>query len=405
MHLSLFLPQLRYIFIKECNNLDPATIQPLGPSIELSNSIPNILQPFLRPQNKQCEISGNTVIISPLGSSSPVRQARIYYDFDYYYEGEVYTTIPHGRGRLTFPHSVSVETEFVQGVWQSQGVIRTGRIAVEAKLLPWSHFEVSPVIPFVLDPTAQGIGSLVKNILRVWVGDEEIPLSTALCHSLCSLNLSQSSLSIELNDQSLLETDESALDERVRSSFSVNTLFVSQEQSNLYTAMARMMGEEIDCWNELPASNYSQSQSLPIVDSICSLCPVRSLHFHSLSHPVLFTHDLPPSVQDCSFTSSPFTFSESYRFLRTLILECSPLFCSCFTCRLLPSTTAKHSARRIPLSGVAHHSKLSNHPVPNIRSGQLAAMQVALSAQLPFPAFSGPPKQRSRQHTRRFRRV
>ena len=285
-------------------------------------SFPDVFQPFLRLLNKQCEINGSIVIISSQVRASPLYQATIYYDVDYYYEGAVLNGVPHGRGRLLFPHSVSMEAEFVNGVCGQKGVIRTGTLEIEAQLRPWSHFEVSPIIPFVLDPTARGIGSLVKQITQVRVDGESIPLSSALKTFLFSWNLSQSSLSIEFNASTQLPVFESALDPRLRSSFSVNTLFVSHEQPTLYAAMARMMEAEIDCWNGHHASPAARPQSLPAVDSICALCSVHSLHFYSLMHPIQFQRALPPSVEACSFSSSPFAFTEMYRSLRTLVLEC-----------------------------------------------------------------------------------
>ena len=315
-------------------------IQLSGTPHEVNYSLPDVLEPFLTPLNKKCEIisnsSGNNnsnnnnnnnniiIIISPRTSPSPPSQATVYYDVDYYYEGPVLHGVPHGPGRLVLPHGVSVEAEFARGVCQAHGVVRTGDVAIEAELRPWSHFAVSPVIPFVSDPTARGIGAIVKRITRVRVGDEAIPLSAALQSFLCAWNLTQSSLSIELDAHSQIPESVVALDPCLRVSFAVNTLFVSQEPPTLYAAMARMMGEEIDCWNGLDAQSAAEPQSLPAVDSICALCSVRSLHFYSISHPVQFRNALPPSVQDCSFSSSPFVFAEPYLFLRTLVLECSP---------------------------------------------------------------------------------
>ena len=307
--------------MRECGNLDPATIQLPSTLHEADYSLPAVLEPFLAPLNKKCEVNGNIITISSPAS----HEATIYYDVDYFYEGAVLDGVPHGSGRLQFPHAVSVEAEFVRGVCQPQGVIRTGDFAIEAELRPWSHFQVAPIVPFVLDPTAHGIGPIVKRITRVRVRDEPVPLSSALWTFLCMWNLSQSSLSIELDANTQIPASVSALDPRVRASFAVNTLFVSQEQPTLYAAMARMMVDEIDCWNGLDAQNAAKPRSLPVIDSICALCSVRSLHFYSISHPVQFQNALPPSVQDCSFSSSPFVFAEPYLSLRTLVLECSLL--------------------------------------------------------------------------------
>ena len=302
-------------------------------------SLPAVLEPFLAPLNKKCEINGNILTLSSLAS----QEATIYYDVDYFYEGAVLDGVPHGSGRLTFPHAVSVEAEFEHGKCKSRGVIHTGDFAIDAELRPWSHAEVSPIVPFVSDPTARGIGPIVQRITRVRVKDKPVPLFPALQTFLYTWNLSQSSLSIELDADTQIPASVLELDPRFRASFSVNTLFVSQEPPTLYAAMARMMGEEIDCWNGLDAQNAAKPRSLPVIDSICALCSVRSLHFYSISHPVQFRNALPPSVQDCSFSSSPFVFAEPYLSLRTLVLECGLLFVRSSLDCSLPKRQTIHS--------------------------------------------------------------
>ena len=307
---------MRFIFVRECDYLNVRKITDTLPQEGFIYTISNVLRPFLVYQGKECVITNNAVIIL-YGANT----GTIYYDEDYYYTGEVANNAPSGRGTLYYPHGVSVETQFTNGNSGSTGTVRMPGMEIQAELKPWSHSGACYIIPFVRDRTSQGLRHLVKEVREVRVNGETIPIDMVLLDYLMSFNLSQTSLSIELSsDQSIPRF--SLLDPRVRATFAVETVYISEQQPDLYSSMLRLMAGEIDCWNGLVQQKSEHPASLKIVDILSELCPIKSFHFSSISTLIRINNNDLTHSREFVYESCPFSL-ESGLDAKSLRLNCS----------------------------------------------------------------------------------
>ena len=192
---------------------------------------------------------------------------------------------------------------------------------VRAELKPWSHSGACYIIPFVRDHTSQGIGHLVKKVHEVRVNGETLPLNPALLEYLTTFNLSQTSLAIELSENQQFPPFY-RLDPRVQSTFAVDTVYISEQQPDLYSSMLRLMAGEVDCWNGLVQQKSERPTSIEIVDILSELCPIRSFHFSSISSLVHINSNDPTHSREFVFASCPFSL-ENELDAKTLRLKCS----------------------------------------------------------------------------------
>ena len=307
---------MRFIFVMECDYSNVRAIADSLPQDGFIYTISNVLRPFLTVQGKKCVITNNAIIIlygANIGA--------IYYDEGYYLKGGVADNVPNGKGILYYPHGVSVETQFTNGNSGNTGIIRMPGMEVRAELNPWSHSAACYIIPFVRDSTSRGIGHLVKKVHEVRVNGESILLNPRLLEYLMSFNLSQTSLSLELPVSQQIPSFY-RLDPRVRSTFAVDTVYISEQQPDLYSSMLRLMAGEIDCWNGLVQQKSEQPASIEIVNVLSELCPIKSFHFTSISSLIQINNNDPTHSREFVFASCPFSL-ENELDAKTLRLKCS----------------------------------------------------------------------------------